>query len=45
MHYANDHRDILPIDAQARRRSLLDADVVIMEENEASGPRAFMGKC
>jgi alginate O-acetyltransferase complex protein AlgJ len=44
MHYANDHRDILPIDAQARRRSLLDADVVILEENEAAGPQSRHGK-
>jgi alginate O-acetyltransferase complex protein AlgJ len=44
MHYANDHRDLPPIDPQARRRSLLDADVVILEENEASGPQSAHGK-
>jgi alginate O-acetyltransferase complex protein AlgJ len=44
MHFANDHRDSLPIDPQARRESLLDADVVILEENEASGPQSNPGK-
>ncbi len=44
MHYANDHRDVLPIEAQARRRSLLDADVVILEENEASGVPSSHGE-
>ena len=37
-------RDVLPIDAQARRQSLLDADVVILEENEASGPHSGHGE-
>jgi alginate O-acetyltransferase complex protein AlgJ len=44
MHYANEHRVTLPIDAQARRRSLLDADVVILEENESLGPQSSHGK-
>ena len=44
MHYANNQQDVLPIDAQARRRSLLDADVVILEENEASGPQSRHGE-
>jgi hypothetical protein len=44
LHHANDHRDVLPIDAQARRQSLLDADVVILEENEASGPHSGHGE-
>ena len=44
MHYANEHRATLPIDAQARRRSLLDADVVILEENESLGPQSSHGK-
>ena len=44
MHYANGHQDVLPIDAQARRQSLLDADLVILEENEASGPQSGHGE-
>jgi len=33
-----------PIDAEARRRSLLDADLVMLEENEAAGPVSGHGK-
>jgi hypothetical protein len=36
--YAEDHMHELPMDAAVRRQSLLDADVVFFEENEAAGP-------
>ena len=34
----------LPMDEDARRQSLLDADVVAIEENEAAGPDSRHGE-
>lgn len=42
--YTGNHMRELPIDPGVRRRSLLDADVVVFEENEAAGPATPHGK-
>jgi hypothetical protein len=44
IHNAGGHLYDLPMDAAARRKSLLDADVVLFEENEAAGPGSKHGE-
>ena len=44
INYAGKRAYDLPIDAERRRRSLLDADVVLFEENEASIPGSAHGE-
>jgi hypothetical protein len=41
--YADGHMRELPMDAAARTQSLLGADLVVYEENEAAGPAAKHG--
>ena len=43
-HYTGGRLDELPMDADAHRRSLLDADVILFEENEAWGPGSKHGE-
>ncbi|MBV9812091.1 MAG: hypothetical protein JO326_05035, partial [Acetobacteraceae bacterium] len=42
--YPADRATMPPLDAAARRQSLRDADIVIFEENEASGPVSKHGE-
>ena len=44
IHFAGDRLYDLPMDAAARRQSLLEADVVFFEENEQAGPRSTHGE-
>ena len=42
--YAGGRLYDLPLDADARRESLLDADVVFLEENDAAAPNSMQGE-
>ena len=44
LQYGNGRVYELPMDEDARRQSLLDADVVLFEENEAAGPDSRHGE-
>ena len=42
--YAGGRLYDLPLDADARRASLLDADVILLEENDAGAPNSMQGE-